>query len=159
MFSTMSSFLLCISCLSGSVSFNSSFESILLAVSVGIGSDYVLHVSHSYSTAPDSVVTREERTRYALAHIGRSIIGSAFTTISTALMMMIAENQFSRKFATLLIVTIFQALIGSFVVFVVLCDCFGPSIKSKHLSCVRQQMCRRQSQLSSSTCSSNSSDN
>jgi predicted RND superfamily exporter protein len=72
--------------------------------------------------APDILVSRKERTRYAILHIGPSIIGSAFTTLSTSIIMMFTENEFYRKFGTMLIVTILQALIGSFVVF------FGLSI-------------------------------
>lgn len=108
-----------------------SFESILLSISIGVGSDFVLHASHSYSTAPDSLVTKEERTRYAVLHIGPPIIGSAFTTLSTATIMLFTENQFSRKFGTILIITILQSMIGSFVVFFSLCDCFGPSKNHK----------------------------
>lgn len=77
--------------------------------------------------APDIIVSREERTRYAILHIGPSIIGSAFTTLSTAIIMMFTENEFSRKLATMLIVTILQAFIGSFVVFFTLCSVAGSS--------------------------------
>lgn len=81
--------------------------------------------------APESFVMKEERTRYAILHIGSPIIGSAFTTLSTATLMLLAENQFSRKFGTVLIITILQSMIGSFVVFFSLCDCFGPSKNNK----------------------------
>lgn len=114
-----------------------SFESILLSISIGVGSDFVLHASHSYSMAPENCARREERTRYAVLHIGPPILGSAFTTLSTAIIMMFAENQFSRKFGTILIVTILQSIIGSFVVFFALCDCFGPS-KNHNLCSGRQ---------------------
>mmetsp|Transcript_13373 Transcript_13373/g.21986 ORF Transcript_13373/g.21986 Transcript_13373/m.21986 type:complete len:146 (+) Transcript_13373:3007-3444(+) len=112
-----------------------SFESILLSISIGVGSDFVLHASHSYSMAPDSFVMKEARTRYAVLHIGPPILGSAFTTMSTATFMLFAENQFSRKFGTILIITILHSMIGAFVVFFALCDCFGPS-KNHHKSCV-----------------------
>ena len=102
------------------------FESFHFSVAIGIGCDYVLHFSHSYSILPGDV-RREERTRTAVIQIGPSIIGSAFTTISTGIMMMFAENTFSKKFGAILIVTTLQSIIGSFVVFVTLCDCFGPS--------------------------------
>eukprot|EP00985_Skeletonema_marinoi_P019404 scaffold11118_cov229-Skeletonema_marinoi.AAC.4 len=108
------------------------FESILLSISIGVGSDFVLHASHSYSMAPDSFVTKEARTRYAVLHIGPSILGSAFTTLSAATFMLFAENQFSRKFGTILIITILHSMIGSFVVFFALCDCFG---RSNHKLC------------------------
>jgi capsular polysaccharide biosynthesis protein len=39
---------------------------------------------------------------------------------------MFVKNEFSKKVATVLILTIFQSIIGSFVVFFVLCNCFGP---------------------------------
>jgi predicted RND superfamily exporter protein len=84
--------------------------------------------------APDSFVMKEERTRYAVLHIGPPIIGSAFITLSTATFMLFVENQFSRKFGTILIITILQSMIGSFVVFFSLCDCFGPSKNNKFCS-------------------------
>ena len=58
--------------------------------------------------------------------MGEPVLASAITTLSTALIMLIAENKFIYKFGVMLIMTVVHSSIGSFVVFLVLCDCFGP---------------------------------
>jgi len=55
--------------------------------------------------ATDNIVSWEGRNQYAIPHIDPSIIGSALTTLSTAIIMEFTENEFSRK-----IVAIVQAL-------------------------------------------------
>eukprot|EP00584_Thalassiosira_punctigera_P004897 CAMPEP_0172529430 /NCGR_PEP_ID=MMETSP1067-20121228/3509_1 /TAXON_ID=265564 ORGANISM="Thalassiosira punctigera, Strain Tpunct2005C2" /NCGR_SAMPLE_ID=MMETSP1067 /ASSEMBLY_ACC=CAM_ASM_000444 /LENGTH=62 /DNA_ID=CAMNT_0013313477 /DNA_START=31 /DNA_END=215 /DNA_ORIENTATION=- len=47
--------------------------------------------------------------------------------MSTGIIMLFTTNLFSRKFALILAMTILHSAIGSFVVFLVLCDCIGPS--------------------------------
>jgi len=59
--------------------------------------------------------------------MGPSVMASAFTTLSTALMMLAAENLFIYKFAVMLIMVVVHSSIGSFIIFLVLCECFGPS--------------------------------
>lgn len=102
------------------------FESILFALLIGIGCDFVLHFGHAYTMFP-GIVSKEHRTRRALLHMGPSVMGSAVTTLSTAFIMLLAENSFSKKFAAMLIMTIVHSVIGSFIIFLVLCDCFGPN--------------------------------
>ena len=87
------------------------FESFHFSVAIGIGCDYFLHTSHSYSILPGDV-RREERTRTAVIHVGPSIIGSAFTTILTGITKMLAENVLSKKIGVMLIVTTLQSIIG-----------------------------------------------
>jgi len=102
------------------------FESILFALLIGIGFDFVLHFGHAYTMFP-GIVSKEHRTRRALLDMGPSVMGSAVTTLSTAFIMLLAENSFSKKFAAMLIMTIVHGVIGSFVIFLVLCDSFGPN--------------------------------
>mmetsp|Transcript_10284 Transcript_10284/g.22249 ORF Transcript_10284/g.22249 Transcript_10284/m.22249 type:complete len:419 (+) Transcript_10284:1-1257(+) len=102
------------------------FEIVLFSLLIGIGCDFVLHFGHAY-TLPPGVVSKEERTRRALMHMGPSVLGSAFTTMSTGIIMMFTTNLFSRKFALILAMTIIHSAIGSFIVFLALCDCIGPS--------------------------------
>ena len=59
--------------------------------------------------------------------MGPSVMGSAVTTLSAAFIMLLAENSFSKKFAAMLVMTIVHSVVGSFVIFLVLCDCFGPN--------------------------------
>ena len=102
------------------------FESILFALLIGIGCDFVLHFGHAYTMFP-GIVSKEHRTRRALLHMGPSVMGSAVTTLSAAFIMLLAENSFSKKFAAMLVMTIVHSVVGSFVIFLVLCDCFGPN--------------------------------
>eukprot|EP00584_Thalassiosira_punctigera_P012696 CAMPEP_0172573132 /NCGR_PEP_ID=MMETSP1067-20121228/136035_1 /TAXON_ID=265564 ORGANISM="Thalassiosira punctigera, Strain Tpunct2005C2" /NCGR_SAMPLE_ID=MMETSP1067 /ASSEMBLY_ACC=CAM_ASM_000444 /LENGTH=1496 /DNA_ID=CAMNT_0013365729 /DNA_START=147 /DNA_END=4637 /DNA_ORIENTATION=- len=102
------------------------FESILFSILIGIGCDFVLHFGHAYTHIP-GVVSKEVRTRHALISMGPSVLGSAFTTLTTALIMLGATNVFSKKFAEMLAMTIVHSTIGSFVVFLSLCDCIGPN--------------------------------
>lgn len=72
------------------------------SILIGIGCDFVLHFGHAYTSLPGDV-NRESRTRHAVLHMGPSVLGSAFTTMSTALIMLFAENLFVYKFAMMLI--------------------------------------------------------
>ena len=78
------------------------FESILFSVMIGIGCDYSLHIGHAYTTLPGNV-GKEKRTHHALMTLGPSVLGSAFTTSSTAIVMLFAENLFIYKFGVMLI--------------------------------------------------------
>ena len=98
----------------------------MFALLVGIGCDFVLHFGHAYTMFP-GIVSKEHRTRRALLHMGPSVMGSAVTTLSAAFIMLLAENSFSKKFAAMLVMTIVHSVVGSFVIFLVLCDCFGPN--------------------------------
>ena len=66
--------------------------------------------------------------------MGEPVLASAITTLSTALIMLIAENKFIYKFGVMLIMMVVHSSVGSFVVFMVLCDCFGPSSTCKRRS-------------------------
>ena len=78
------------------------FESVLFSILVGIGSDFTLHFGHAYTTLPGNV-GKEKRTHHALISLGPSVLGSAFTTSSTAIVMLFAENLFIYKFGVMLI--------------------------------------------------------
>ena len=62
------------------------FESILFSILIGVGVDFVLHFAHAY-TSHRGIVSKEKRTLHALLRMGPSVLGSAFTTLSTALIM------------------------------------------------------------------------
>lgn len=72
-------------------------------------------------------MSRHDRTRYALLHMGPSILAAAATTIASAMVMMFTTISFFQKFGIILFATVGQATLGSFVVFLVLTDSFGPS--------------------------------
>jgi hypothetical protein len=107
-------------------------ESVCFAILVGISCDFILHFGHAYIHYSGSV-TKEERTKYAVVHMGPSILAASFTTISAASVMLFCEGVFFTKFAVILFVTIGHATIGSFVVFLLLNNLFGPSEPTKFI--------------------------
>jgi len=102
-------------------------ESVCFAILIGVSVDFCIHLAHAYVTASDGEKDRGERIKYALIHMGPSILSTALTTILSAVIMLFTVITFFQKFALILFLTIVQASIGSFFFFVVLADCFGPT--------------------------------
>jgi hypothetical protein len=101
-------------------------ESICFAILIGVSCDFVIHFSHAYSFHTGDV-SRGERTKHALIEMGPSILAGAFTTVAGAILMIFTVITFFRKFAIILFLTVVQATAGSFVVFLSMTDCLGPS--------------------------------
>jgi hypothetical protein len=101
-------------------------ESICFAILIGVSADFVIHFSHAYAALPGDV-SREERTKHALIKMGPSILAAAFTTIASAIIMLFTVISFFQKFALILCFTVIQATIGSFIVFLTMTICIGPS--------------------------------
>jgi 5-methyltetrahydrofolate--homocysteine methyltransferase len=101
-------------------------ESICFAILIGISCDFVIHFGHAYASLP-GIVSRDQRTKFALIHMGPSILAAAFTTIASAIVMIFTVNTFFVKFAIILFFTILQATVGSFIVFLTFTDCVGPN--------------------------------
>merc|ERR1712150_187315 len=101
-------------------------ESILFAILIGISCDFVIHSAHAYTGLPGHA-SREDRTLKALLTMGPSILAAGFTTFSAALVMLFTIITFFEKFAIVLFLTVLQALVGSFVVFLTMTICLGPS--------------------------------
>merc|ERR1712113_876740 len=55
------------------------------------------------------------------------ILAAGFTSLAGAVIMLFTVITFFQKFALVLFLTIVQATIGSFVVFLVMTDCIGPN--------------------------------
>jgi 5-methyltetrahydrofolate--homocysteine methyltransferase len=105
-------------------------ESICFAILIGISCDFVIHFGHAYIKL-DGDLCKEERTKYAVIHMGPSILAAAATTFSASLVMMFCKIVFFTKFALILLMTVVHATIGSFVVYIVFADIFGPSEPTK----------------------------
>jgi len=105
-------------------------ESICFAILIGISCDFVIHFGHAYIKF-DGDVSKDERTKYAVIHMGPSILAAAVTTFSASLVMMFCKIVFFTKFALILLMTVVHATIGSFVVYIVFLDTFGPSEPTK----------------------------
>merc|ERR1712232_5236 len=101
-------------------------ESICFAILIGVSVDFVIHFSHAYASIP-GYVNRSERTKFALIHMGPSILAAAFTSLAGATIMLFTVITFFQKFAIVLFLTIVESTIGSFVFFLTLTDCIGPS--------------------------------
>jgi predicted RND superfamily exporter protein len=105
-------------------------ESVCFAILVGISCDFVIHFGHAYIHFPGHV-DRHERTKYAVLHMGPSILAAAATTFAAAIVMLFCKVVFFTKFAMILLMTILHATVGSFVVYIVLNDIFGPAEPTK----------------------------
>merc|ERR1711862_200758 len=77
--------------------------------------------------ADAKILTQSKRTQFALIHMGPSVLAAAFTTMGGATIMFFTIITFFQKFAIVLFLTITQSILGSFVVFMSLTDCIGPS--------------------------------
>ena len=117
-------------------------ESICFAILIGVSCDFVIHFSHAYATPPGKL-DRHERTKFALIRMGPSILAAAFTTIAAATIMLFTIITFFVKFAVVLFFTILQATAGSFIVFLVLADCFGPSQPTYLVDWLSEKLCRK----------------
>jgi len=107
-------------------------ESVCFAILVGISCDFIIHFGHAYIHYKGAV-SKHERTKYSVVHMGPSILAAALTTISAAFVMLFCSVVFFTKFAMILFMTIIHATIGSFVVYIVLNDLFGPSEPTKFI--------------------------
>jgi len=95
-------------------------------------------------------VSKFERTKYAMIHMGPSILAAAITTFSAALVMLFCKVLFFTKFALILLMTVIHSTIGSFVVYLVLTDTFGPAEPTKFVdtivSKIRNMLCGKRQQ-------------
>ncbi len=105
-------------------------ESICFAILVGISCDFIIHFGHAYIHQNGSV-SKEIRSKFALIHMGPSILAAAVTTFASSIMMLFCKIVFFTKFAMILFMTILHATIGSFVVYIVLTTIFGPAEPTK----------------------------
>ena len=63
--------------------------------------------------------------------MGPSILAAAVTTFSAATVMLFCTVTFFTKFALILLMTVIHATVGSFVVYIVFADSFGPAEPTK----------------------------
>merc|ERR1712176_977035 len=101
-------------------------ESICFSILIGVSVDFVIHFNHAY-VHHKGEHPREERTKYAMLTMGPSILATAGTTFFSAVVMLFCTITFFNKFAMVLFFTIVMATIASFVVFITLANCFGPT--------------------------------
>lgn len=61
-----------------------------------------------------------------MTQMGPSLLATAVTTILSAVVMLFTIISFFQKFALILFLTVLQATLGSFIVFLTMTDCIGP---------------------------------
>lgn len=101
-------------------------EAICFSILIGVSVDFVIHFTHAYVHYKGER-SREERTRYAMLTMGPSVLATAGTTFFSAIVMLFCTITFFRKFALVLFLTVVMATFASFVVFITLTNCFGPT--------------------------------
>lgn len=107
-------------------------ESICFAILIGLSADFVTHFSHAYASFRyGNDADRGQRTKFAIVHMGPSILAAAATSVAGAIMMFFCIIAFFEKFAFILFFSIVQATIAAFVFYCTLTDCFGPSNPTK----------------------------
>jgi hypothetical protein len=102
--------------------------------------DFVIHFSHAYASLPGKV-NRHDRSKFALISMGPSILAAGITTVAAAAVMLFCVISFFVKFGVILFVTVVNATLGSFVVFIVLTDSFGPSDPTHVVDSVVKKLC------------------
>merc|ERR1712086_306047 len=101
-------------------------ESICFSILIGVSVDFIIHFAHAY-VLPVGDKSREERTKYAMVSMGPSILATALTTFCSAVVMLFCTITFFQKFALVLFFTIVMATVASFIFFMTLVNCFGPT--------------------------------
>jgi len=101
-------------------------ESVCFSILIGVSVDFVIHFNHAYVHYKGDV-PRKDRSKYAMVTMGPSILATAGTTFFSAIVMLFCTITFFNKFALVLFFTIIMATIASFVVFMTLTNCFGPT--------------------------------
>merc|ERR1712025_484321 len=113
-------------------------ESVCFSILIGVSVDFVIHFNHAYVHHKGDM-SRKDRSKYAMVTMGPSILATAGTTFFSAIVMLFCTITFFNKFALVLFFTIVMATFASFVVFITLTNCFGPTnptyLVEKCLSC------------------------
>ena len=105
-------------------------ECICFSILIGISCDFIIHFGYAYKHFEGNV-DRRLRARFAVVDMGPSILAAASTTVAAACVMLFCSTPFFTKFATILLVTILYATIGSFIFYIVIVDLFGPAEPTK----------------------------
>lgn len=101
-------------------------ESVCFSILIGVSVDFVIHFNHAYVHYKGEV-PRTERSKYAMVTMGPSILSTAGTTFFSAVVMLFCRITFFNKFALVLFFTMIMATAASFIVFITLTNCFGPT--------------------------------
>jgi hypothetical protein len=101
-------------------------ESIAGVIVIGFSVDYTVHLGHMYKEAWDQP-SREEKTRFALTHMGGTVIGGGLTTGLSGAVLFLCTLQFFTKMGTLLCWTILLSMAHALLFFMACCAVIGPT--------------------------------
>jgi len=101
-------------------------ETIAAVILIGLSVDYGVHLGNAYVEAPAAMKSRGDRTQYALATMGVSIVASAVTTVISGSILWLCTLQFFAKFAFLITTTIASSLVWALVFISLLLITLGP---------------------------------
>jgi len=101
-------------------------ETIAAVILIGLSVDYGVHLGNAYVEAPAAMKSRGDRTQYALATMGVSIVASAVTTVVSGSILWLCTLQFFAKFAFLITTTIASSLVWALVFISLLLITLGP---------------------------------
>lgn len=118
-----------------------SIEGICFSILIGISCDFVIHFGHAY-VSPVGVLSKSERSKFALIQMGPPVLSAAITTGSSAAVMLFTKITFFKRFGQVLIYTIVMATVGSFVVFLSFTNTLGPADPNRFYERIRAS-CRR----------------
>jgi len=101
-------------------------ESISGVIVIGFSVDYTVHLGHMYKEAWDQP-SRESKTRFALTHMGGTVVGGGLTTALSGGVLFLCTLLFFTKMGTLLVWTIFLSMAHALLFFMACCAVFGPT--------------------------------
>lgn len=98
--------------------------------------DFVLHVAHAYQASPE--LTRQGKSRDALARMGPPILAAALSTAATGAIMYGCTILFFNRFGTVLLLTMAYSILSAIFFFLALTNVAGPQ---KHTCSIAHASC------------------
>ena len=98
--------------------------------------DFVLHVAHAYQASPE--LTRQHKSRDALARMGPPIFAAALSTAATGAVMYGCTILFFNRFGTVLLLTMAYSILSAIFFFLALTNVAGPQ---KHTCSIAPASC------------------
>lgn len=106
-------------------------ESLNLTLVVGLAVDYVVHLAEGYIQAVER--TRTNKVRYALSHVGVSVLSGACSTLGASIFMLAAKILFFVQFGIFIFATIGFSILYSLFLFPTVMAWIGPEGKTGSL--------------------------
>ena len=99
-------------------------ESLNLTLIVGLAVDYVVHLAEGYIQSQHN--RRADKVRYALSHVGVSVLSGACSTLGASIFMFAARILFFVQFGIFIFATIGFSILYSLFIFCTVMALIGP---------------------------------